>query len=70
MMRALAFLTPPVIMGVVAATAGLSAVFVVTRPGASDQARYAKRIVTTMLATLAIILGAFAWALWTWSTTP
>lgn len=57
----------PVIMGVVASMSGLLAVFVVTRSGATDQARYAKRIVGTMLVALAIILGGFAFALWTWS---
>ncbi|OYY67749.1 hypothetical protein [Sphingomonas sp. 28-63-12] len=67
MTRALALFTPPVIMALVASLAGLLAVFVVSRGGVSDQARYAKRIVGTMLAALAIILGGFAWALWTWS---
>ncbi len=69
MTRALAFFTPPVIMGLVASVAGLLAVFVVSRPGATEQARYAKRITGTMLAALAIILGGFAWALGSWSTT-
>lgn len=69
MTRTLALFTPPVIMAVVASVAGLLAVFVVTRAGATEQARYAKRIVGTMLAALAIILGGFAYALWTWSTT-
>ena len=69
MTRALAFFTPPVVMAVVASVAGLLAVFVVTRSGATEQARYAKRIVGTMLTALAIILGGFAYALWTWSTT-
>ena len=67
MTRALALFTPPVIMALVASAAGLLAVFVVSRPGTTDQARYAKRIVGTMLAALALILGGFAWALWTWS---
>ncbi len=69
MTRALALFTPPVIMGLVASVAGLLAVFVVSRAGATDQARYAKRIVGTMLAALALILGGFAWALESWSTT-
>jgi hypothetical protein len=67
MMRALALFTPPVIMGLVASLAGLSAVFVATRSGTSDEARYARRIAVTMLAALAIILGGFALALWSWS---
>lgn len=67
MTRALALFTPPVIMGIVAGMAGLLAVFVITRSGATDQVRYAKRITGTMLAALAIILGGFAWALSTWS---
>ncbi len=69
MTRTLALFTPPVIMGLVASVAGLLAVFVATRPGATDQARYAKRITATMLSALAIILGGFAYALWTWSNT-
>jgi len=67
MNRALALLTPPVIMGLVAVISGLLAVFVATRSGATEQGRYAKRIVGTMLAALALILGSFAYALWTWS---
>ena len=54
-------------MASVAAVSGLLAVFVVTRAGATDQGRYAKRIAGTMLATLAVILGGCAYALWTWS---
>lgn len=67
MNRALALATPPVIMAGVAIVFGLLAVFVATRSGASEQRRYAKRIVGTMLAALALILGGFAYALWTWS---
>lgn len=67
MTRALSLFTPPVIMAIIASVAGLLAVFVATRSGATDQARYAKRIVGTMLAALAVILGGFAYALWTWS---
>jgi Cu/Ag efflux pump CusA len=67
MTRVLALFTPPVVMGLVASMAGLLAVFLVTRAGASDQGRYAKRILGTMLAALALILGSFAYALWTWS---
>ncbi|OYW23544.1 hypothetical protein [Sphingomonas sp. 32-62-10] len=67
MTRALSFFTPPVIMALVASVAGLLAVFVATRSGATEQGRYAKRIVGTMLAALALILGGFAYALWTWS---
>ncbi len=68
MNRVLALATPPAIMASVAAVSGLLAVFVVTRAGATDQGRYAKRIAGTMLATLALMLGVFAYALWTWST--
>jgi len=55
------------IMAGVAAVAGLLAVFIMTRSGATEQGRYAKRIVGTMLAAFAVILGSFAYALWTWS---
>ncbi len=68
MNRILALATPPVIMAGVASVSGLLAVFVVTRSGASEQVRYAKRIVGTMLAALTLILGSFAYALWTWSS--
>ncbi len=67
MTRTLALFTPPVIMALVASISGLLTVFVVTRSGATEQGRYAKRIVGTMLAALALILGGFAYALWTWS---
>jgi|GEM_PF-1057395 hypothetical protein len=67
MTRMLAIFTPPVIMAMVSGIAGLLAVLVATRPGDSEQSVYARRIVGTMLATLAIILGGFAWSLWSWS---
>ncbi len=55
--------------GIMAAVAGISALGaggVVTRPERSDGAVYARRLVGTMLAAFAVILGGFAYALWSW----
>jgi hypothetical protein len=68
MMRSASFLTPPVVMGSVAALAGLLAIVAISRPGTSNQARYAKRIIGTMLTAAAIILSGFACALSNWET--
>lgn len=59
-------MSAPVVMALVAAAAGLLAIVVVSRPGASEAARYAKRIAGTMLGAGAVILGGFAYALSGW----
>lgn len=53
----------PVVMGLTAAAAAAATVYVVTRPVASEQGIYARRLVGTMLAALSLILGIFAFAL-------
>lgn len=53
-------------MASIAALTGLLAIGAISRPGTSDQARYAKRIAGTMLGAGAIILGGFAFALSSW----
>jgi uncharacterized membrane protein YedE/YeeE len=61
-------LRAPLIMGAVAFTSGVAALVVFTRPGASEQAVYGRRIAGTMFAALAIILGGFAYALGSWGS--
>lgn len=60
------FLTPPLVMGIVAALLAAAAVYVVMRPSQAEGAAYVKRIVGTMLGAGAIILGGFAFALNSW----
>lgn len=63
-----AVFTAPVIMGLVAVAALAGTVFTLTRPAASEAAMYRRRIAGTMLGAGAIILGGFAYALWSWGT--
>jgi hypothetical protein len=58
--------TAALIMTIVAIVAAGAGLFVVTRPAKSEGAVYARRIAGTMLLALAMILGAFSYALWTW----
>ncbi|TPG18518.1 hypothetical protein EAH87_10420 [Sphingomonas koreensis] len=66
MSAAPAFLAAPAIMALVATAAAIAATYVVTRPARSEQAVYAGRLIATMLAALAVILGAFSFALGSW----
>lgn len=59
-------LTAPMIMALVASVAAIGAIYVVTRPIRSAQGVYARRLVGTMLAALALILGVFSYALGSW----
>lgn len=60
------FLTPPLVMAVVAGLLAAAALYVVARPSRAEGAVYVKRIVGTMLGAGAIILGGFALALSSW----
>lgn len=60
------FLTPPLVMGIVAALLAAGAAYVVMRPSQAEGAAYIKRIVGTMLGAGAITLGGFAVALASW----
>src|SRR3546814_19581562 len=62
-MTAALFLAPPVLMGMTAAAAAIAAIYVTTRPVVTEQGVYARRLVGTMLAALALILGIFCVAL-------
>ena len=66
MSDALALLTPPVIMAIVATVLALAAIYMITRPARSEPAIYGRRIAGTMLGAGAIILGGFAYALSSW----
>ncbi|MCM8731764.1 hypothetical protein ACFO8O_12415 [Hephaestia sp. GCM10023244] len=57
------FIAPPIIMGLTAAAAAAATAYVVTRPVVTEQGVYARRLIGTMLAALALILGIFAFAL-------
>ncbi|RIA35435.1 hypothetical protein DFR49_4212 [Hephaestia caeni] len=65
-MAAAFFLAPPVLMGMTAAAAAIAAIYVTTRPVVTEQGVYARRLVGTMLAALALILGIFCVALLSW----
>jgi len=60
------FLTPPVVMAIVAAVLAAGATYALTRPARSEAAIYARRIIATMLGAGAVILGGFAYALESW----
>lgn len=62
------FLTPPVVMACVATALAAAAIYVVTRPVATEEGVYGKRILGTMLSAGAIILGGFSYALASWGT--
>jgi hypothetical protein len=56
----------PIVMYAVAALAGAGGVAVLTRRAEQEGAVYARRIATTMLFALALILSVFATAMLSW----
>ncbi|MEO5867154.1 MAG: hypothetical protein ABIS14_07940 [Sphingomonas sp.] len=56
----------PLIMAAVAGVSAIGAGVVLTRPARGEGSVYARRIAGTMLGAFAVILGGFAYALWSW----
>jgi hypothetical protein len=56
----------PLIMAAAAGVSAVGAGIVLARPARSEGAVYARRIAGTMLGAFAVILGGFAYAMWSW----
>ena len=56
----------PLVMAAVALLVLVAAAVTLTRPARSEAGVYRRRIAGTMLGAGAIILGGFAYALWSW----
>ena len=63
-------MSAPLLMALVAALCGLGALVLFLRATPSEASVYRHRIAATMLATGALTLAGFAWALHSWDTAP